>query len=230
MAVCESYNAADLLDFKLDDLEENLREIDTPFQAGFDDFPAGFDNFPEIFEGFTGSQLCVPEDDVENLDWFPNFTEDSISLSDVLTASENSSISPTTPERETENGKSYSSVDVCGLLRQTIPSKRPRTKRVGGRVWSGNVMRFSLPESQVPAKAKRGKYNIMGRRCTHCDAEKTPQWRMGPMGPKTLCNACGVRYKSGRLMPEYRPAASPSFNSLLHSNSHKKIMKMRKGE
>ncbi|KAL6971152.1 hypothetical protein U1Q18_030832 [Sarracenia purpurea var. burkii] len=68
----------------------------------------------------------------------------------------------------------------------------------------------------------------IGRRCQHCHAEKTPQWRAGPMGPKTLCNACGVRYKSGRLVPEYRPASSPTFSSLLHSNSHRKVMEMRR--
>ncbi|XP_020253987.1 GATA transcription factor 5-like [Asparagus officinalis] len=40
------------------------------------------------------------------------------------------------------------------------------------------------------------------RKCKHCGVSKTPQWRAGPTGPKTLCNACGVRYKSGRLFPE----------------------------
>lgn len=65
------------------------------------------------------------------------------------------------------------------------------------------------------------------RRCSHCLAQRTPQWRAGPLGPKTLCNACGVRYKSGRLLPEYRPAKSPTFVSYKHSNSHKKVMEMR---
>jgi hypothetical protein len=66
------------------------------------------------------------------------------------------------------------------------------------------------------------------RRCTHCASEKTPQWRTGPLGPKTLCNACGVRYKSGRLVPEYRPAASPTFVLTQHSNSHRKVMELRR--
>ena len=66
------------------------------------------------------------------------------------------------------------------------------------------------------------------RRCTHCASEKTPQWRSGPLGPKTLCNACGVRFKSGRLMPEYRPAASPTFVLTQHSNSHRKVMELRR--
>lgn len=65
------------------------------------------------------------------------------------------------------------------------------------------------------------------RKCMHCEVTETPQWREGPMGPKTLCNACGVRYRSGRLYPEYRPAASPTFVASLHSNCHKKVIEMR---
>jgi len=38
-------------------------------------------------------------------------------------------------------------------------------------------------------------------RCVQCDVTETPLWRSGPAGPKTLCNACGVRYKkTGRLL------------------------------
>ncbi|KAK9282065.1 hypothetical protein L1049_004977 [Liquidambar formosana] len=70
--------------------------------------------------------------------------------------------------------------------------------------------------------------NGEGRKCLHCASEKTPQWRTGPLGPKTLCNACGVRYKSGRLVPEYRPAASPTFVSTKHSNSHRKVLELRR--
>ncbi|KAJ0239764.1 hypothetical protein HA466_0233520 [Hirschfeldia incana] len=66
------------------------------------------------------------------------------------------------------------------------------------------------------------------RRCSHCGVQKTPQWRAGPKGAKTLCNACGVRYKSGRLLPEYRPACSPTFSSELHSNHHRKVIEMRR--
>eukprot|EP00250_Pteridium_aquilinum_P007320 c17064_g1_i1 orf=1-1407(-) len=69
---------------------------------------------------------------------------------------------------------------------------------------------------------------LQPRRCTHCLSQKTPQWRAGPEGPKTLCNACGVRFKSGRLFDEYRPAKSPTFLSYKHSNSHKKVMEMRR--
>lgn len=84
-----------------------------------------------------------------------------------------------------------------------------------------------LPKDENPNTKEKGTVVGQPRRCTHCLAQRTPQWRAGPLGPKTLCNACGVRYKSGRLLPEYRPAKSPTFVSYLHSNSHKKVMEMR---
>ncbi|CAN6479356.1 unnamed protein product [Victoria cruziana] len=95
---------------------------------------------------------------------------------------------------------------------ESKPPSRKVPKSVGG---------------QRNRKAVLEQGNVAVRKCLHCGIQKTPQWRMGPMGPKTLCNACGVRYKSGRLFPEYRPAASPTFVASKHSNSHKKVMEMR---
>ncbi|XP_039121051.1 GATA transcription factor 6-like [Dioscorea cayenensis subsp. rotundata] len=92
------------------------------------------------------------------------------------------------------------------------------------------------PQSPKPKKRGRKPKSIVAatagatgeRRCSHCGVQKTPQWRAGPLGAKTLCNACGVRYKSGRLLPEYRPACSPTFVSHVHSNSHRKVLEMRR--
>jgi hypothetical protein len=75
---------------------------------------------------------------------------------------------------------------------------------------------------------KKNLDNAQPWRCMHCQTQRTPQWRTGPMGPKTLCNACGVRYKSGRLLPEYRPAGSPTYVASKHSHSHKKVLEMRR--
>ncbi|KAF8110306.1 hypothetical protein N665_0085s0035 [Sinapis alba] len=80
------------------------------------------------------------------------------------------------------------------------------------------------------AKKKRKIPAKVARKCTHCETTETPQWREGPNGPKTLCNACGVRFRSGRLVPEYRPASSPTFIPFVHSNSHRKIIQMRMKE
>lgn len=94
--------------------------------------------------------------------------------------------------------------------------KRPRKDNTSQLSDSIETKRSSLHESIAP------------RKCTHCEVTETPQWREGPKGPKTLCNACGVRYRSGRLFPEYRPAASPTFEASVHSNSHKKVLEIRK--
>uniref|UniRef100_A0A0D9XKC0 GATA-type domain-containing protein n=1 Tax=Leersia perrieri TaxID=77586 RepID=A0A0D9XKC0_9ORYZ len=64
-------------------------------------------------------------------------------------------------------------------------------------------------------------------RCRHCGKTETPQWRRGPDGARTLCNACGVRYRSGRLFPEYRPLNSPTFSPELHSNIHRRVLLLR---
>ena len=30
--------------------------------------------------------------------------------------------------------------------------------------------------------------------CENCGVDRSPEWRRGPSGHKTLCNACGLRY------------------------------------
>lgn len=36
------------------------------------------------------------------------------------------------------------------------------------------------------------------KRCADCGTSKTPLWRGGPAGPKSLCNACGIRSRKRR--------------------------------
>ncbi|KAL3829980.1 hypothetical protein ACJIZ3_018782 [Penstemon smallii] len=36
------------------------------------------------------------------------------------------------------------------------------------------------------------------RVCSDCSTTKTPLWRSGPKGPKSLCNACGIRQRKAR--------------------------------
>ena len=94
-----------------------------------------------------------------------------------------------------------------------------------------NMFNFVEPAKKKLKKkpaVQTGSGTQFQRRCSHCQVQKTPQWRTGPLGAKTLCNACGVRYKSGRLFPEYRPACSPTFSGEIHSNSHRKVLEMRK--
>ena len=42
--------------------------------------------------------------------------------------------------------------------------------------------------------------------CGACGQTKTPMWRRGPKGPSQLCNACGAKWKAGRLnVPDVPP-------------------------
>ncbi|KAH7866007.1 hypothetical protein Vadar_014178 [Vaccinium darrowii] len=188
-------------------------------------------------DGHFSGELCVPYDDLAELEWLSNFVEDSFSSDEfqnhlhLISPTNNpphiatSSISHV-PPRAHAPPIFPSDVSVPGKAR----SKRSRAAPCD---WSSRLLLLSSPASSTelakttPSK-KRDTNEPMGRKCLHCGSEKTPQWRTGPMGPKTLCNACGVRFKSGRLVPEYRPAASPTFVSAKHSNSHRKVLELRR--
>ncbi|CAH2052839.1 unnamed protein product [Thlaspi arvense] len=162
-------------------------------------------------------------------------------VSVLETGSHNSSITMTTTSNSSggSNGSTVGATAAASTATMmsccvglNVPGKaRSKRRRTGRRdlrvLWTGN----NEQGGGGPQKRKMPSVAVavsMGRKCQHCGAEKTPQWRAGPSGPKTLCNACGVRYKSGRLVPEYRPANSPTFSAELHSNSHRKIVEMRK--
>ncbi|RLN40831.1 uncharacterized protein C2845_PM01G40750 [Panicum miliaceum] len=113
------------------------------------------------------------------------------------------------------NKDAFPTVDTMG------PSApRPRTKGVRRPRWE---VAWSPPQAPVVARATPA-----GWWCRHCGTDRTPQRREGPEGRSTLCNACGVRYRSGRLVPEYRPASSPTFSPELHSNRHRLVVEMRR--
>ncbi|RAL42742.1 hypothetical protein DM860_009249 [Cuscuta australis] len=119
---------------------------------------------------------------------------------------------------------------VMQLIETSLAAPGPEPPQEAEEKKKKKKIKFSMASSgaTVPRlqKQEREEDEVV-RKCMHCEITKTPQWRAGPMGPKTLCNACGVRYKSGRLFPEYRPAASPTFVASVHSNSHKKVVEMR---
>lgn len=119
---------------------------------------------------------------------------------------------PRTPSTKRLNTKNI----YTPTPKEEVTTKRLNTKKI-----------YTKKEPSFLKLKRKNKEEEEGyvRKCFHCEAEETPQWREGPLGPKTLCNACGVRYKSGRLVPEYRPAASPTFDVSKYSNFHKKILR-----
>ncbi|KAF8959491.1 GATA zinc finger-domain-containing protein, partial [Flammula alnicola] len=50
-----------------------------------------------------------------------------------------------------------------------------------------------------PAGQPKSKYRKRSRatppgKCHSCNIRETPEWRRGPDGARTLCNACGLHY------------------------------------
>ncbi|GAU24731.1 hypothetical protein TSUD_355600 [Trifolium subterraneum] len=263
---CESFAIDDLLDFSNADAimsdgffdnvagnstdSSNVTAVDSCNSSG-----SGGDNrfggtiVPYGFSGdvqLTG-ELCVPYDEMAELEWLSNFVEDSYSAEEELKTlqllSGAGAVKPQTPESSssTDTLPAFSSdenarnVNASFLRPETpLPGKaRSKRSRAAPGDWSTRLLHIpDAPPQQMKIcqLKKREDPNVecSGRKCLHCGTDKTPQWRTGPMGPKTLCNACGVRFKSGRLVPEYRPAASPTFVSAKHSNSHRKVLELRR--
>lgn len=223
------------------------------------------------YSSLSTNELCVPADDVANLEWLSHFVEDSFSEHSPAYPTGTLTEKPKLPDNDKLPETEQPVSTTC--FQTPVPAKaRSKRTRTGGRVWSlvaspslsessssstsssssstspstpwvlcsnsvpGSIFELSEPvsvEKQKKRPAATDPTSANGttqptRRCSHCGVTKTPQWRAGPMGAKTLCNACGVRFKSGRLLPEYRPACSPTFSSELHSNHHRKVIEMRR--
>lgn len=65
--------------------------------------------------------------------------------------------------------------------------KKPSTK-----VKLNSAARSSAPTAVSAAN--------LGKKCLYCGSKSTPMWRRGPQGAGTLCNACGVKWKHGKIL------------------------------
>ncbi|GAA5995247.1 hypothetical protein JCM11641_003828, partial [Rhodosporidiobolus odoratus] len=52
--------------------------------------------------------------------------------------------------------------------------------------------------AQAPPPAVGSKAAPAQRACANCGRTSSAEWRSGPTGPKTLCNACGLRWSKAR--------------------------------
>lgn len=48
--------------------------------------------------------------------------------------------------------------------------------------------------SSCPSGSGSGSGSKQLKSCSDCHTTRTPLWRGGPAGPKSLCNACGIKY------------------------------------
>uniref|UniRef100_A0A1D1Y8V9 GATA transcription factor 9 n=1 Tax=Anthurium amnicola TaxID=1678845 RepID=A0A1D1Y8V9_9ARAE len=203
------------------------------FQDPLHESSAAFGNL-DISEGCNlistfSDHLYVPSEEVAELEWLSKFVDDSFSDGVPFPSSLGACGEAGAPSSKYSAGLRADPSTIPARAR----SKRSRVPataihQAGLSTWSSASSSSSSLQEFLPGCSSSSSKAGGVRRCTHCWSERTPQWRTGPLGAKTLCNACGVRYKSGRLVPEYRPAASPSFVLTQHSNSHRKVLELRR--
>ncbi|KAL9348542.1 hypothetical protein Peur_059908 [Populus x canadensis] len=178
------FHIDDLLDFSNDDLlsspsssTDHHHHLPPPETSSIHHhhFPSStYINNPSSLSTDFTDHLSVPTDDVAELEWLSQFVEDSFSdfpsIINIPTDTSFCNKSRSKRSRATATTATSSSPEL-----ETAVTGKSRLKKENN----------GAPHSP----AEEGTV----RRCTHCASEKTPQWRTGPLGPKTLCNACGVR-------------------------------------
>ncbi|KAL9662071.1 hypothetical protein QQ045_026899 [Rhodiola kirilowii] len=111
-------------------------------------------------------------------------------------------------------------------------TKKQSSKRSGSKVsnfcWdllqqttsssSKNVQNGSYSKGgRVSGGGAGGGDPLVSRRCANCDTTSTPLWRNGPKGPKSLCNACGIRYKKEERRASAAASATSNGSSAMES-------------
>lgn len=103
-----------------------------------------------------------------------------------------------------------------------------------------NKLQHNLEQGQHNlCKKNNNNSNGATRVCSDCRTTTTPLWRSGPQGPKSLCNACGIRQRKARRAAMAAAAATTGFfmdNRTLppiaptKSSKHKVLEEMREKE
>lgn len=80
---------------------------------------------------------------------------------------------------------------------QAPVDRKPLTKEQRRALEDMERIRQKRSSAQKGIKSKymkRNKKTQPPKKCSSCGIKETPEWRKGPDGPRTLCNACGLHY------------------------------------
>ncbi|WOG85594.1 hypothetical protein DCAR_0104785 [Daucus carota subsp. sativus] len=72
--------------------------------------------------------------------------------------------------------------------------------------------------------------DVVVRVCSDCNTTRTPLWRGGPRGPKSLCNACGIRRRKARKAIALAAHNSIESVSKMDQHSSTRPSKFHKGK
>ncbi|OIV98696.1 hypothetical protein TanjilG_24867 [Lupinus angustifolius] len=159
---------------------------------------------------YLAKPLCVPQDTLHDMElWDPSFSNDlDPNILSLLYADDINEESKTTAKND-----HVSQSNVQNKLRviRRPRTRKPRRKRIDYGTW----YKFGFENSET----------VEEKRCSQCETKHTPVWRTGPMGKNTLCNACGIRYRSTKLFQEYRHLLNPTFGGKRHSHYNLRTLK-----
>ncbi|XP_045811884.1 putative GATA transcription factor 22 [Trifolium pratense] len=83
------------------------------------------------------------------------------------------------------------------MMRKMIDSDQ--TSGGSSNIASNSKQKFEDQKQPLsPLGSSTNNYSNQIRVCSDCNTTKTPLWRSGPRGPKSLCNACGIRQRKAR--------------------------------
>jgi len=75
-------------------------------------------------------------------------------------------------------------------------------------------MYVNLTEQMIIAQASKRKRPVEGALyCHNCKTKDTPEWRRGPSGAKTLCNACGIRWRLSQGETKFKKGCNVIFDA-----------------
>ncbi|XP_059657057.1 putative GATA transcription factor 22 [Cornus florida] len=122
---------------------------------------------------------------------------------------------------EDENEKDIDDVSAKWMSsKMRLMQKMMDTSRAGMDQEERIVQKFHDRNNNETTHQYPNNINNIVRVCSDCHTTKTPLWRSGPQGPKTLCNACGIRQrKARRAMAAAAAAAAAGNGTNLATNS-----------
>lgn len=128
---------------------------------------------------------------------------------DIPSAHKEKAIAPRSSSMSSERTLTYSPLSSDGSTPSPVPlendnsddngyspyrpSSSPNTRSDSVFISFSDHERKTL--GKIGKTSKSGKNRNAHMRCLHCSSTETPEWRKGPGGPTTLCNACGLFYK-----------------------------------
>ncbi|KAL6080018.1 GATA-type domain-containing protein [Balamuthia mandrillaris] len=146
----------------------------------------------------------------------PGHRNTSIPSSPTGSEEESASASPRY-HMKTTNARTFH--DKPFFLSQSSSSSSASAPSTPGRSSSASP---PLRTSPSPTRSASLGSSPFSKSCTECGTFHTPEWRRGPLGPRSLCNACGLRYF--RLCKKKRLQASSEERRIRWECSIRKIL------